>query len=158
MINATNVNSQIQRNILGGAKIPHSVSQPVIYKEEGKYYLAVFVFFYTKEDIQSGMVNRPTAWAKLDIKSGEIIEEYQCKDKDFSDARYDVKYNVRSDIKYDTSKAYYDEAFEILDSVRREIIETDTIDKLKYNYYLKKIINNIPEAYQRFYLDLSVEI
>ena len=33
-----------------------------------------------------------------------------------------MKYNVRADAQYDTSKKYYDEAFAILDSCRSKII------------------------------------
>ena len=151
-----NIIKKINVNIIGGKKIPHSTSQPVIYQESGKYYLAVFVFFYTKEDIEAGAVDRPTIWALADIETGEIIEERQTKDKDFSQASYDVKYNVRSDAQFDTSKKYYDEAFAILDSVRTKIITSGKFYALEYKYYLDKILANIPKDYQGFYTDLSV--
>lgn len=147
---------RIQANVLDGAKIPHSTSRPVLYQENGKYYLAVFVFFYTKEDIEAGAVDRPTVWAIADIETGELIEERQTKEIDFSDALYDVKYNVRSDTQYDTSKKYYDNAYLILDSVREKIISTGKLYRLEYKYYLDKILANIPKDYQRFYTDLSV--
>ena len=100
-------NEKILQGILGGRKIAHGTSQPVIYRESDQYYLAVFVFFYTQEDIEAGTVSRPAMWAIADIETGEIIREYKTKEKDFSDAPYDVKYNIRSDAKYDTSKTYY---------------------------------------------------
>lgn len=156
MIKTSEVNKLIQQNILNGAKTPHSTSQPVIYKENDKYYLAVFVFFFNREDIQAGLIDRPTMWAIMDIETGEIIHEYSTKDKDFSDASYDVKYNVRSDAKYDTSKEYYEKAFIILDSVREKIISTGELYLLEYKTYLEKILANIPKEYQRFYTDLSV--
>jgi|GEM_PF-1262965 len=154
--NAKEINAEIMKKVLNGIKTPHSTSQPVIYYENGKYYLAVFVFFYTREDIEAGAVERPTVWAIADIETGEIIEERQTKDMDFSDASYDIKYNVRSDAQYDTSKKYYDEAYAILDSVREKIISTGKLYKLEYKYYLDKILANIPKDYQRFYTDLSV--
>lgn len=156
MRNTRDISLEIQMLILNGAKIPHSTSQPVIYQEKGKYYLAIFVFFYTKEDIETETVERPSVWAIADIETGEIIEERQTKEFDFSDASYDVKYNVRSDTQYDTSKKYYDDAFAILDSVREKIISTGKLYKLEYKYYLDKILANIPKDYQRFYTDLSV--
>jgi len=88
------VNSNIQSKVLNGSKTPHSTSYPVIYKENGKYYLAVFVFFYSREDIEAGAVERPTMWALADIETGEIIEERLTKDKEFSDASYDVNYHA----------------------------------------------------------------
>lgn len=156
MFSAKQVNNTIQMSILGGKKIPHSTSYPVLYKENEKYYLAVFVFFYSREDIEAGAVERPTMWAIADIETGEIIEERQTKDKDFSNAPYDVKYNIRSDAQYDTSKKYYDEAFAILDSSRSKLIETGKFYPGEYKYYLDKIVANIPEEYKRFYYDLSV--
>ena len=149
-------NANIQRQVLDGSKIPHSTSYPVIYKENGKYYLAVFVFFYSREDIEAGAVNRPSLWALADIETGEIVEERETKDKDFSDASYDVKYSVRADAQYDTSKQYYDEAFAILDSCRSKIINTGKFYQGEYKFYLDKIVANIPKEYQRFYYDLSV--
>jgi len=156
MYQSKEINKKIQNSLLGGAKTPHSTSQPVLYKEEGTWYLAVFIFFYTKEDIANGAVNRPTMWAIADIETGEIIEERQTKNKDFSDASYDMKYNVRAAGKYDTSRKYYDEAFAILDSVRSKIIHDKKFYKGEYQYYLDKILANIPKEYQRFYTDLSV--
>lgn len=104
MINSYDINSHVQKNILNGAKTPHSTSYPVIYFENEKYYLAVFVFFFSREDIEAGSVERPTMWAIADIETGEIVEERLTKDKDFSDASYDIKYSVRADAQYDTSK------------------------------------------------------
>ena len=156
MVNSKEVNSIIQKHILEGSKISHSTSYPVIFYMKEKYYLAVFVFFYNREDIEAGAVDRPTVWAIADIEKGEIIEERQTKEIDFSDASYDAKYNVRSDAQYDTSKKYYDDAFAILDSVREKIISTGKLYKLEYKYYLDKILANIPKDYQRFYTDLSV--
>ena len=44
----------IQNFILNGVKIPHSTSQPLIFRENEKYYLAGFVFFFSREDIEKG--------------------------------------------------------------------------------------------------------
>lgn len=156
MINSYDINSHIQKNILNGAKTPHSASYPVIYFENEKYYLAVFVFFYSREDIEAGAVERPTMWAIANLETGEIIEERLTKDNDFSDASYEAKYNIRSDRKYDTSKEYYENAFSILDVCRKGIIENDNFDRNEYAKYLQLIVANIPEEYQRFYYDLSI--
>lgn len=148
--------NNINQEFLNGNKIPHSISQPVIYLEDGKYYLSSFLFFYTKEDIEDGRVERPTMWAIADIQTGKIIQVYETKEKDFSDAPYDIKYNIRADGKYDTSKEYYDEAFSILDSVRSKMIKDGKFYKGEYQYYFDMILANIPREYQRFYTDLSV--
>lgn len=156
MVSSCDINSYIQRKILNGVKTPHSTSYPVLYSENEKFYLAVFVFFYSREDIEAGVVERPTMWAIADIETGEIIEERLTKDRDFSDASYDTKYSVRADAQYDTSKKYYDETFAILDSCRSKIISTGKLYPREYKFYLDKIVANIPKEYQRFYRDLSV--
>ena len=156
MITAVEVNRIIMGSILGGEKVPHSTSQPVLYKQDGKYYLAAFVFFYTKEDIESGAVDRPTMWALADIETGEIVKEYETKEKEFSDASYDVKYNVRAEGEYDTSRGYYDKSFALLDWVSGKLIKTGKLYSLEYKAYLERILANIPKEYQRFYRDLSV--
>lgn len=155
-MNSKEINYDIQKKVLSGSKVPHSTSQPVICKLDDKYYLAVFTFFYTREDIEAGAVDRPTMWAIADIKTGEIVKEFETKERDFSDAPYDVKYNVRSDAQYDTSKEYYEKAFEILDSVRDKLINTGKLYRAEYQFYLDRILANIPKDYQRFYTDLSV--
>ena len=155
-MNSKTINNHFQKNVMGGVKIPHSTSQPVVFFEDGKYYLASFVFFYTKADIENGEVDRPNMWLVADIETGEIIREYETKEKEFSDAPYNVKYNIRSDEKYDTSKDYYDKAFAILDSVREKIIKDGKFYKGEYQYYLNMIMANIPKEYRRFYTDLSV--
>ena len=53
----------IQNSILNGVKIPHSTSQPLIFGENGKYYLAVFVFFLT--DKESDLTLRLVPFASL---------------------------------------------------------------------------------------------
>ena len=89
-------------------------------------------------------------WAVADIETGKIIETRQTKNKEFSDASYKVKYNVRADAQY------YEKAFAILDSCRNEIINTDRFNPEEYKHYLDMIVANIPKEYQRFYFDLSV--
>ena len=156
MIKSIELNKNFQYNALEGKKVPHSISQPVIHYENGKYYISAFVFFYNKEDIQSGMVNRPTLWIIADINTGEIIERRNTNDIDFSDAPYDIKYNIQMTEKCDTSRTYYEETFELLDIVRNKLINYNLFDSAMYGKYLTRILNNIPESYKRFFIDLSI--
>lgn len=151
----SNVWNRITASILNGEKIPHSVSRPVLYRNDGVLYLAVFVFFYNRDDIENGAVDRPTLWAIADLSTGEIIERFQSRDKDFSNASYDKKYNVRSEKKYDTSKEYYIKAYEILDKVRNHYFKTGEVLVADYDQYIQLILANIPDDYKRFYTDLS---
>ncbi|MBM6737829.1 hypothetical protein [Faecalicatena fissicatena] len=155
-VKTADVNSYIQREALGGIKIPHSTSQPVIRLEDGKYCLAAFVFFYSREDIRLGEAARPQFWVAADICTGELTGENSCKEKEFSDASYRKKYSIRADGVYDTSREYYEKAFALLDEVRETLIDTGTLERQKYDRYLAKITANIPREYQRFYFELSV--
>ena len=129
----------------------------MVHKLKYYSYLAFSIyFFFSREDIEKGTVERPTMWAIADIETGEIIEERQTKNKEFSDASYDVKYSASANAQYDTSKKYYTEAFAILDSCRSKIISTGKFYPGEYKFYLDKIIANIPKEYKRFYRDLSV--
>lgn len=148
--------AMIQKSVFDRSKIPHSFSDPVIYKENGKYYLAFFIFFFTREDIEAGAVDRPEMWLLADIGTGEIVERRNSRDNDFSDAPYNVKYNVRTEILSDTSAAYYDRAYSMLDRVREELADRGEPELSLYHLYLDKILANVPSAYRRFYTDLSV--
>lgn len=155
-LTAAEINRKLQQTVLNNLKVPHGMSQPVLRYQDRKYYLAVFVFFYNSDDIKSGMVRRPCMWVLADLATGDIVKRFDTRDDlEFSDAPYDIKYNIRSDTKYDTSKEYYDKAFRLLDSVRIGLLTGKEFSKEMYNDYLEKIVANIPDEYKRFYRDLS---
>lgn len=147
---------KVQRDILEGNKIPHSTSRLVIRQKGKELVFAVFVFFFSKEDIESGMVDRPTLWAEIDMRTGVISSRYDTHNNDFSSASYEEKYNVRTDKKYDTSRDYYKKAFELLDKVRLTYIESARFLEREYKEYMDMILANIPENYRQFYADLSI--
>ena len=155
------INLNVHRQILGGAKVPHCTSQPVIYKENDAYYMAYFVFFYTREDIDREMANRPTLWVIADMKTGQIVEQRETYEHEFSDAAYDRKYSLKPN-KENTpegryqSPLYYNEAYAILETVRNSIITVKTVNELEYQMYMDKILAYTPKEYQRFYKDLSI--
>lgn len=157
IVSSLEINDMMLKTALNGAKVPHSTSQPVIYKRGTDYHIATFTFLYTRDDINKGAVDRPTVWTMADLRTGEIIEEFQTKEVDFSNASYDKKYMIRSNNEYNTSNEYYEKAFSILDNVRKKIIYNDTFDKEAYANYMEMILANIPEEYKRFYKDLSVD-
>lgn len=156
LIGSMEVDKIIKKNIMQGKKNPHSTSQPVIHAEDGKYYLSAFVFFYNREDLQKSEVNRPSLWCIANIETGEIIDVYTSTEKEFSDASYNVKYSIKQEGEYETSREYYEKAFSILDEVREEYFLTGIIDKVKYSVYLDMILKNIPKEHHKFFRDLSI--
>lgn len=156
MRSSKEINSYVQLHAIGGEKVPHSTSHIVVRKENERYYLAAFVFFFNREDIENGKVNRPSLWLIADVRTGEIIEKRETSEMDFSDASYELRYNISAEGKYDTSKEYYEKAFAILDTVRDKILEENIFDEEEYVRYLDMIVANIPSDYKRFFYDLSV--
>lgn len=150
------IDRSIKKNIMGGKKIPHSTSQPVIHEEDGKYYLSAFVFFTTREDLSNSVTARPTMWCISDMVTGEILHIYSTKEKEFSDASYEKKYSIKQENEYNTSKEYYIEAFSVLDEVIDEYMKFNTINRDKYDKYMNMILANIPKEHQQFFKDLSI--
>jgi molecular chaperone GrpE (heat shock protein) len=153
-VRTLDVFNKLQKNILNGVKTPHRISHPVLRRTDTGYALAVFVFFYDSNHIESGVLPRPTKWALADLETGDIIAKYECKEHDFSLASYEELYNVRSNIK-DATPEYYEKAFSLLDKVRSELIEIKKLNLEDYDLYLSMITQKIPDEYQRFFFDLS---
>lgn len=148
--------NNLQRRALGGAKIPHRVSQPVIRRMDGQYVLAAFIFLYSKANIQEGNLPRPQYWITADIETGEFIKEYNCKDADFSGQPFDRLYSVKADKQYNLTAEFYNELFAGLDDVRKEYFETKVINRAKYGVYLDRVLETIPNEYKVFYTELSL--
>ena len=67
---------ELGRVILDGAKVPHILSNPVMRKENGKWYIAFFVTFYNKWNWDKLKMPRPSYWALVDVETGELIKRY----------------------------------------------------------------------------------
>lgn len=147
----------VQNNILGGKKVPHSISQPVLHFENGQYYLAVFVFFFNRNDIKKQKIKRPSSWALLDIKTGEIVENRTCSEYDFSNESFSNSYSITPDAEYDLSKKYLLSTWKLLDSVRYELIVRKNVNTVIYYDYLARVLNNTPREYHFFYEELSIK-
>lgn len=156
MLKTSEIDKSIRKNILNGIKIPHVTSYPVIHQENGNYYLAAFVFFFNRKDVETKTFNRPTLWAIANIENGKIIETRQTKDNDFSDAPYDKKYSITPSPEYDTSEQYYRDIFTMLDSIRKSIIKNNELHQDEYQSYLNLLLAKTPKNYRRFYEELSI--
>lgn len=158
MLPSNELMTKMDQELMQGIKTPHNISNTVITKINDEYYLSAFIFFYTKEDIDTGMLNRPAKWGIFDFENGNLIEEFDCKIKDFSSESFDKKYDVHKDNNYDLSNEYANKNFELLDKIRKEYINNKNILLDEYREYLERIIFNIPKQYQVFYYDLSIKI
>ena len=155
MIDIKTVISNLNRTALGGAKIPHCVSNPVLRLENDKLYIAAFVYTYNRENLQSNKMPRPIHWILADIESGETVWEYDCRNKDFSDAEFDVLYDLNDpDVKRPTREDF-DGIYALFNEIINESIQNGLKSVEKYSNYLNRILEITPSNYQRFYKELS---
>lgn len=133
-----------------------SVSRPVIRYENGKFRLAVFASFYTKEDLEKGFIKRPEVYGLADIEDGRLLTTKSCRKKDFSDAPLDelcaLDKNMRKPL-----DDYTEKMFEYLDEARQAIQETGNPEVYMppYKKYMEMALEYVQESYKRFYKDLS---
>ena len=98
----------------------HSVSHPVLRYEDGKFWIAVFAFFYSKEEVKSGMIPRPEYYALADIETGEIIHIKKSINNEFSNASYKERYSINmKGINTNISEEKWNEIFVLFDEARQ---------------------------------------
>ena len=149
----------MNKEILKGSKKLYSTSQPVLRVEDGKYYIAMYGFPYTFRDIQKFSVERPSIYAIADVETGKVVKKYDCKtEKDFSTATHDRKYSIMTKKKLRISKEFYNSVYDLFDKIREELIETGELNRELYAEYMRKLLSNVSEDYEKFYTDLSVDV
>ena len=149
------ISKNIKENYLKGMKA-HSVSYPVIRYEDGKLYLAVYAFYYDKQDITvDKKIVRPKNYALLNIDTGIMEETYDCRRHDFTTGDFNKKYDISDTISKPSEKEL-EEAFAHLDKARELIKDSNPVFQKEYDEYMKVVMAQTPKEYQRFYRDLSV--
>ena len=154
-VSTATIMNDLQKTILDGQKIPHSISQPVVRNVDGRYYLAVFIFFFSKKDIEEKKISRPEMWALLNLVNGSIEHKYNCRTDDFCDENFKNRYSIITDSSSITSKNYLTEIWSLMDSVRLSCIE-GKINQDLYKAYLTEVLRTIPQEYRVFYNRLSI--
>lgn len=155
LIPAMDVYQKIRPLALGGVKIPHGISNPVLRKRDSRICIAFFVYTYTRGDLQNGAIRRPTSWITTDLVTGEILDRIQCADEDFSDASFTEYFSTNNPNAGKSTKEYYQSVYALLDSIRKTILENDSFPKDAYAEYMRSILEIVPPAYHRFYWELS---
>jgi len=158
MESITTIISQLNRQFLGGAKIPHGMSNPVIRKYNGHYVIATFFYSYKKEHLDSKQLPRPKYWMVADIFTGDLIEEISCQDSDFSKQSFTQLYTIEKSDPLRPTPEYYKELFSLFDEVRSSLMKNGNLDFNKYNDHMTKMLAIVPVSYQIFYRELSEEV
>lgn len=146
----------VRKQALGGRKIPHGVSNPVLRRtEDGKVYLAFFVYLYNKSNLDVKKMPRPSSWILADISCGKIFSHISCAQKDFSSQSKDILYSVNYPQKPIVDANWYTELFQKLDQVRIEYCNNGRINEEVYKSYMDLMLTVVPPDYRIFYNDLS---
>ena len=124
-------------------------------QRNGTYVLAAFIYYFTPQELQTQMMSRPTEWLVLDFVSGLPKHKYLCSEREFSPAPHDETYSFALDKECDLSPEYYREAYNLLDEVRINYMKTGKMDLKHYKKYLTAILENTPESYHRFFVELG---
>ena len=149
------IDAQFATEIIPGVGTPHRVSQPLLRIHEGRVVLCAFASTYTAEEIRAGEIGRPRYWAVAEANNGAMIARFDCRETDFTDESFDAKYSMEFHPGQKYSLKYFDEAYSMLDDVRRETLRTGTVDREAYRRYFVMVLDSIPPAYRIFYRDLG---
>ena len=150
--------SQLNRQFLGGSKIPHGMSNPVLRKVEGQFVIATFFYTYTKEHLDAKQLPRPKYWMTADLDTGRLIQEISCKDNDFSKQSLDEMYSMEKPDGINPTREYFEAVFVLFDEVRSTLMETGVMDNDKYAEYMTKMLAVVPTSYHVFYRELGEEV
>ena len=129
----------------------HGISYPVIRYENGKYYLAIYAFYYDKQDKK--MIGRPKNYALFNFDTGVMEETYDCRRRDFTSGNFRKKYDIL-DKKYKLDKKDLKSAFKHLDKARK-LLKAGQPFIDEYEQYMKVVLSQTTKEYQQFYNDLS---
>lgn len=145
----------LQGAVLGGAKVPHHVSYPVIRRVEQTDYLAVFVQTYDRALLQKQALRRPSYWYLADLTTGSIVRAMDCKQEDFCSAPFDRLYRRGEPGKEQWTRADVAQLYAQLDEIRKHLIADGVLDGFAYQAYLKQVLDAEPSGQRNFYRELS---
>lgn len=141
---------------LGGAKLPHGLSNPVLRELDGNICVCYFVYTYNRQARETGLYPRPSEWIALSIEEGDLVGRFRCSENDFSTAPYDKTYSVKDASVSAQSKDHYAAMCQLIEEARSSVIATGCLDRKTYEDYLNKLFVITPKDFRVFYTDLSL--
>lgn len=140
---------------LGGAKVPHGISNPVLRLVDGTIRVCYFVYLFDKEALETGLYRRPVEWLALDMKSGDLVGRYSCAKNDFSQEPANKEYLLKDSSVTKPDKAFYAVLNRLFETACASVLFAGTLDEATYEGYLSKVLSITPQDYRVFYEDLS---
>lgn len=156
MITIKELNKKVQSLALNGAKIPHGISNPVIRRENDKYYVAYFVYVYDRKNLATKQYPRPSEWILLDVATGDMVEINECVEKDFSEQDMSKLYSLVDPKVKKPDANYFAVMDNLFDTVRASVVFGKQLDMASYKAYFTKLLAITPAEYQVFYKDLTI--
>lgn len=150
MIESSKLRERIRSQLFDGA---FGISHPVI-RCTDRYVLAFFITQFYADSMQTGIFNRPENIVTADLITGDLLTFEETRFNEFSDADYSFRYDLSGDFNRLEGK-YLEETYHYLDIVRNELAASGTLNEHAYKMYMKRITDNIPFCYRRFYHELS---
>lgn len=154
MTDTKTIVAKLNAAALGGAKIPHCVSNPVIRTDDKGSYIAAFIYTYGKQNLQTNTMPRPIHWIIADIETGNVIKEFDCKEKDFSTACFDELFDLNDPSVKRPTRDDFAWFYSLFDSLRDAYISGKEVSELEKEY-MNCIFEITPLSYRRFYRELS---
>ena len=150
------LNCEVKQQIIHG-KVPCRLSFPVLRLDDGEWTVAYFGCFVTADSYVTGKIMRPAIWATADLKTGRVKNSYDCRDKDFSTAPFDVPVDLSMMGKESARRFVVDlpKLVSYFDSLRFELLATGTLNQPLYERYLDLLLQPVPEDGKRFFLELA---
>jgi hypothetical protein len=152
---SSKVKIDLASEIVGGAKVPHTTSQPLLRMRDDKVVIAAFAFLFSAEDMRAKVMPRPTLWLVADIETGAVIERLKCSETDFSAQPFDGRYSISWEPPQRFDAQYFEEAYAELDEVRRGYVTSGVLDVESYERYFNTILSAVPPEYRVFYSELG---
>lgn len=154
IVSTREIVKNVRGQVLGGAKVPHQCSMPVLRVMDGKLYLAFFVQFFNREQAQKQLLQRPAYWYIADIEKGTLERSINCSEEDFCTAPKDRLY-LRGSAQREGTQEDVARLYELLDAIRLHYLRDGIIDAFAYRDYLKLLFEILPKGQINFYKELS---
>lgn len=156
MLTISEINRKAKRFIFGDIKIPSGISNPVLYSEDGKFYIAYFGYTFSKQNMTENRYSRPSRWILVDVETGELFKMFDCTEKDFSTQVFDKLYSLNDPKVKKGTEDYFKVMDMLFDTARASVIYGNTFDNSTYQAYLNNLYAITPQEYRVFYKELSI--
>jgi len=135
-----------------GAGLGIGTSHPVVRQENGKYYLASFVYTLKADGVAADHTPGPTHWETVDPVSADLVNFYDCSVTPFAES-IAASYPV-SEATLTLNGLDFMTLYDKLDVVRHAL-ESGRLDQKAYGEYFSSLLKLVPAELHPLYRALS---